>query len=144
MDGIGLLEELRERDLRFPVIVITAHGEVPLAVSALKAGAVDFIEKPFAGSILIDAVLAALLSWSDAPAADAETQRARQQLKLLTAREHEVLGALVAGKSNKDIAECLGISPRTVEVHRARVMEKLNVRSLSGLVRVAIVAGCKV
>ena len=143
MGGIELLQELRERKLNFPVIVMTGYGDVPLAVRALKAGAADFIEKPFPASVVIDAVLAALES-GDSPTAAAEAERVFAQFQCLTARERDVMDGLVGGKQNNEIAECLGIEPGAVEVHRAHIMEKMNARSLSSLVRMAITAGLKV
>jgi len=142
--GIELVERLRSDGSRFPVIVMTGYGEVPLAMRALRSGAIDFIEKPFAGNVLIDAVLDALRSMNDASSADAEAARATERLKLLAAEEREVMAALVAGKQNKEIAESLGISPDSVEVHRAHLMEKMNARGFSALVRMAIAAGFNV
>jgi two-component system response regulator FixJ len=143
MSGIELVKKLRERYLNFPVIVMTAYGEVPLAARALRTGAVDFIEKPFPGSILIDAVLAALQSMGDDPGYG-EEECAHERFGLLSLPEREVMAALIEGKPNKEIAESLGISQSTVEVHRIRLMEKMNARSLSALVRMAIAAGLKV
>ena len=140
IDGLQLLRQLQQRQLSFPVIVMTAHGEVPLAVSALKSGAVDFIEKPFPGETLIEAVLSALQK-IDANAADPNTAEINERIASLTPRECEVLDQLVAGNQNKMIAYHLGMSPRTVEVHRARVMEKMRARSLSALIRMVIAAG---
>jgi two-component system response regulator FixJ len=141
MDGIELLHQLRERNLHLPVIVMTAHGEVSLAVKALKAGATDFIEKPFAGEVLIDAVLSALQAAGQMHQRDADIADIKGRIASLTAREREVMDQLVAGNQNKIIAHNLGMSPRTVEVHRARVMEKMQARSLSALVRMVVAAG---
>lgn len=141
MDGIELLHRLRQRNLHLPVIVMTAHGEVSLAVQALKAGATDFIEKPFPGEVLIDAVLAALQTVDRIHQRDAEIADIEGLIASLTAREREVMDQLVAGNQNKVIAYNLGMSRRTVEVHRARVMEKMQARSLSALVRMAVAAG---
>lgn len=138
MDGISLLEALRRRGQHLPTIVVTGHGDVPLAVRAMKAGAVDFIEKPYEDTAILDAVAAALAS---RPVADGARTAALKQIALLSPREREVLEGLVAGKLNKIIAHELGISPRTVEVHRANVMEKLGTGSLSGAVRLALQAG---
>jgi two-component system response regulator FixJ len=138
MDGITLLEVLRRRGHQVPTIVVTGHGDVPLAVRAMKAGAVDFIEKPYEDTAILDAVAAALAA---RPAADGARAAALKQIALLSPREREVLEGLVAGKLNKIIAHELGISPRTVEVHRANVMEKLGTGSLSGTVRLALQAG---
>jgi two-component system, LuxR family, response regulator FixJ len=141
MDGIELLRRLSENNLHFPVIVMTAHGEVSLAVQALKAGARDFIEKPFPGGVLIDAVLSALQTVDRMHLRDADVAGIEGRIASLTAREREVMDQLVAGNQNKIIAYNLGMSPRTVEVHRARVMEKMQARSLSALVRMVVAAG---
>lgn len=141
MDGLELLHRLRERNLHSPVIVMTAHGEVSLAVQALKAGATDFIEKPFAGEVLIAAVLSALQTVDRMHQRDADIAGIEGRIASLTAREREVMDQLVAGNQNKIIAHNLGMSPRTVEVHRARVMEKMQARSLSALVRMVVAAG---
>jgi two-component system, LuxR family, response regulator FixJ len=117
---------------------------MPLAVRALKAGALDFIEKPFPGSVLIDAVLADLQSIDNALAPAAEAREISQRTALLTAREREVMNALIEGRQNNEIAGTLGISSRTVEIHRARVMEKMGARSLAALVRMAVTAGWEV
>jgi two-component system, LuxR family, response regulator FixJ len=140
MDGLELLRRLREQNLPLGVVVMTAHGEVPLAVQALKAGAVDFIEKPFAGEILLEAVETALRSIEQTHQKDADVAAFHEHIGSLTPREREVMGQLVAGHPNKVIAHNLGMSPRTVEVHRARVMEKMRVRSVSSLVRIAVSA----
>jgi two-component system response regulator FixJ len=141
MDGLELLREIRERTLPWPVVVMTAHGEVPLAVQALKAGATDFIEKPFPGETLIEAVLSALQTINETRKQDADIAEINGWIATLTPREREVLEQLVAGNQNKVIAYNLGMSPRTVEVHRARVMDKMQARSLSALVRMAVIAG---
>ena len=141
MDGLELQQRLTERALDFPMIVITGHGEVPLAVRAMKAGAVDFIEKPFASDIILDS-LAAACSRLTAPAEQDPTKAAAaSKLALLSPREREVLQGLLAGLPNKSIAYDLEISPRTVEIHRARVMDKMGARSLSELIRLALAAG---
>jgi two-component system response regulator FixJ len=141
MDGLELLQQLRERNLRLPVIVMTAHGEVSLAVQALKAGAADFIEKPFPGDVLLDAVLSALKVIDRTQQQDTDIAEINGRIASLTSREREVMGQLVAGNQNKVIAYNLGMSPRTVEVHRARVMAKMQARSLSTLVRMAVSVG---
>ena len=141
MDGLELLRDIRRRNLPWPVVVMTAHGEVPLAVQALKAGASDFIEKPFPGDVLIDAVLSALQRIDQAREQDADIAEINTKIATLTPREHEVFEQLVAGNQNKMIAYNLGMSPRTVEVHRARVMDKMQARSLPALVRMAVAAG---
>ncbi|MGE0258629.1 MAG: response regulator FixJ [Alphaproteobacteria bacterium] len=141
LDGLGLLQQINERNLHWPVVVMTAHGEVSLAVRALKAGASDFIEKPFPGDALFDAVLSALQTIDQTLKQDAELAEINYRMATLTPREREVLEQLVGGHQNKMIAYNLGMSPRTVEVHRARVMEKMQARSLPALVRMAVAAG---
>jgi two-component system response regulator FixJ len=141
MSGLDLQAELMRRGGGLPTIVITGHAEVPMAVRAVKAGAVDFIEKPFSDQLLLDRVRQAL----EIDRQDREVRRRREdaqrRLEGLTAREREVLGLVVAGKANKEIAADLGLSPKTVEVHRAHVMTKMDVDSLAELIRVAILAG---
>jgi two-component system, LuxR family, response regulator FixJ len=141
MDGLELQNRLAERGLSFPLIVITGHGDVPLAVQAMKAGALDFIEKPFAAEAMIQAVSAALARLAEPSEEDPLTAAASARLALLTPREREVLDGLLAGLPNKSIAYDLAISPRTVEIHRARVMDKMGARSLSELVRLSLAAG---
>ncbi|MDB5374951.1 MAG: uncharacterized protein JWP04_3593 [Belnapia sp.] len=136
LDGVAMVEALRRRGVSLPVILVSGHGDIPLAVRAMKAGAVDFIEKPYEDTAILGAVAAALRGLPPAPEAEAA-----RQIALLSPREREVLIGLVAGKPNKTIAHELGISPRTVEVHRAHVMDKLGVRSLSAAVRTALMAG---
>lgn len=138
MDGLELIAALKRRGPLPPVIVITGHGDVPMAVKTMKLGARDFIEKPFDPSILVAGIREALAARSGGGAAEAGI---RQRLGALTPRERQVLDQLVIGRSNKAIARELGISPRTVEIHRARVMEKMQAGSLSQLVRMAFVAG---
>jgi two-component system, LuxR family, response regulator FixJ len=137
MGGLELQQRLGERNLGFPLIVITGHGDVPLAVQAMKAGAIDFIEKPFASETLLASLETALMRLG-APA-----ERDATKLDLLSPREREVLEGLLAGLPNKSIAYDLGISPRTVEIHRARVMDKMGARSLSELIRLALAAGVR-
>lgn len=139
MDGLELLQALAARGPLPPVIVITGHGEVPMAVQAMKLGARDFLEKPFAPADLIASIRNALTAAAK-PAAAAHPEICGR-LERLTPREREVLGQLVIGRSNKGIARELAISPRTVEIHRARVMEKMRAESLSQLVRMAFAAG---
>jgi two-component system response regulator FixJ len=140
LNGLELQRRMSEQGIRLPVIVMTGHGDVPIAVEAMKAGAADFLEKPFGDEQLLTAVSGAVAisrRVRDEAAAVADTMR---RLATLTPREREVLGHLVAGQPNKTIAYDLGSSPRTVEVHRARVMEKMGARSLPELVRMTIAA----
>jgi two-component system response regulator FixJ len=142
MDGIAVQERLRAAKSPLPVIVMTGHADVPLAVRAMKAGAVDFIEKPFDDEAIIGTVHRALeIARQSQQAEPGPSPETAQRLATLTPREREVLEGLVAGRANKVIAFDLDISPRTVEIHRARVMEKMQARSLSQLVRMALEAG---
>jgi two-component system response regulator FixJ len=139
IDGLELIQVLRWRGALPPIIVITGHGDVSIAVRALKLGARDFLEKPFAPDLLVAAINESFTACAPSPGGpDAELAR---RLRSLTPREHEVLEQLVLGRSTKAIGRELGISPRTVEIHRARVMEKMCAGSLSQLVRMAFVAG---
>jgi two-component system, LuxR family, response regulator FixJ len=140
MDGLALLRHLRASGSACPLILITAHGDVPLAVAAMKAGAVDFIEKPFEAEALLSAVQAGLRQRRGNTAEADPGEAARRRLEVLTPREAEVLERLIAGESNKVAAATLGISPRTVEFHRARVMEKTGARGLPDLVRLWLAA----
>jgi len=140
MDGVELLRRLRDQSSRIPSIVITGHGDVPMAVEAMKAGALDFIEKPFEDQVLIAAIERAAQQLDRIEHADDATA-VRARLSNLSEREREVLTGVVAGHANKTIAYDLDISPRTVEVHRANVMTKMEARSLPELVRMAITAG---
>jgi len=141
LSGIELLRHLKDYDFKLPVIVITGHGEVPIAVEAMKLGAVDFFEKPFDGDKMIAAVQSALSSSRKNADRDAERREVQDRLATLTPRERDVLKGLVAGNPNKVIAFDLGISPRTVEIYRANVMTKMKSGSLSELVRMALHAG---
>ena len=140
MDGLETHQALRRRGIQFPVVIMTGHGDVSLAVKAMKAGAIDFIEKPFESSTLISAVDEALARLNGGGNSDDRAQAARSRLETLSAREREILDGLTNGLPNKSIAHELGISPRTVEVHRANVMTKLEVRSLSEALRIAFAA----
>ena len=140
MDGLELQQHLIDRSLDFPLIVITGHGDVPVAVRAMKAGAVDFIEKPFTYEAILDSLAVGFLRLT-APDKDPTKVAAIAKLELLSPRELEVLQGLLAGLPNKSIAYDLNISPRTVEIHRARVMDKMGARSLSELIRLALAAG---
>jgi len=141
LGGIDLLKRLNELDVSVPVIVITGHGDVPLAVEAMKFGAVDFFEKPFDDEALVAAVRSALDRRKDDSKRKAEVSLINSRLTELSNRERQVLEGLVAGRPNKVIAYDLGISPRTVEIYRANLMTKMQASSLSDLVRMAIVAG---
>jgi two-component system response regulator FixJ len=141
LDGLALQRRLNELGSRLPVIVMTGHGDVPIAVEALKAGAADFLEKPFDDTQLLAAVSSALATSKRERDEVAALAAITARLASLTPREREVLDRLVAGQPNKTIAYDLGSSPRTVEVHRARVMEKMHARSLPELVRMTIAAG---
>jgi two-component system response regulator FixJ len=141
ISGIELLCRLKELKLFLPVIVITGHGDVPLAVEAMKFGAADFLEKPFDDDILLAAVRAALNRQDSEGKRQAERAAIDDRLAGLSNREREVLEGLVAGRANKQIAFDLGISPRTVEIYRANLMTKMQAASLSELVRMALTAG---
>jgi len=138
VDGLELMRRIKAEGHRFPVIMITGHGDVPLAVEAMKLGAFDFLEKPFDDDTMIAAINAALHRVE----ADIESQRESfeiaERLDGLTPRERQVLEGLVAGQPNKAIGRDLGISPRTVEIYRAKVMDKMKASSLSELVRLAV------
>ncbi|MDB5415676.1 MAG: fixJ [Rubritepida sp.] len=141
MDGLSLMDVLSRRDIGLPVVVVTGHGDIALAVRAMRAGALDFVEKPYAEDRILEAVGAALESSREADRQRTLTLRAQAKVGTLSPREREVLAALVDGKANKVIGFDLGISPRTVEVHRANLMEKLGVRSLPEAVRIGLAAG---
>ena len=141
MSGVELLEKLKETGTSIPAVVITGHGDVPMAVAAMKAGAVDFIEKPFEDETLVEAIkrAASRLEENSTPMVDTATLRTR--LDSLSERERQVLSAVVAGLPNKTIGFDLGISPRTVEVHRANIMSKMQAKNLPELVRMSIAIG---
>jgi two-component system response regulator FixJ len=141
MDGMELQQRLTDMKLDFPVVIVTGHADVALAVRAMKAGAVDFIEKPFDEDAILNSVQHAQTRFAAQRATAQAGATAREKLATLTPREREVFDEMVRGKQNKMIAYDLDISPRTVEVHRARVLEKLEARSLSELVRLALAAG---
>ncbi len=141
ISGIDLLKRLRERGIGMPVIVMTGHGDVPLAVEAMKLGAADFFEKPFDDEALLASVRIALGNWEKGAREGAERAGVQERLTSLTNRERDVLDGLVAGKPNKIIAFDHGISPRTVEIYRANVMTKMEAGTLSDLVRMAMLAG---
>lgn len=141
MDGLEVQRALGERGITFPVIVLTGHGDVNVAVSAMKAGAIDFIEKPFEKAVLLAALEEGFAQIERSDRNRARAAEAATRLNVLTTREHDVLEGLVRGHPNKTIAYDLGISARTVEIHRANLMTKLNVRSLSEALRIAFAAG---
>ena len=143
IDGLELQRRLRDQGSPLPVIVMTAAADVGIAVRAMKTGAIDFLEKPFAEGALFDAIGRALAESERLRAADAAAHDAAERLAALTPREREVLDLLVDGLPNKAIANVLGTSPRTIEVHRARVLEKLQAHSLPDLVRIVLTAGPK-
>ena len=141
LSGIDLLRRVKELGIEVPVIVITGHGDVPLAVEAMRFGAVDFLEKPFDDEILLQSVRAALRQQAGAAKRQSERAEIENRLAALSPRERDVLGGLVAGRANKQIAFELGISPRTVEIYRANLMDKMQAGSLSELVRMALIVG---
>ncbi len=141
MSGIELLRKLKASGIELPVIVMTGHGDISLAVEAMKEGAVDFLEKPYDDEALLKAVHAALDRYARETKREAEKSQIRERLALLSQREREVLEGLIAGQANKVIAANLKISPRTVEIYRAHVMTKMEADSLSDLVRVSLMAG---
>jgi two-component system, LuxR family, response regulator FixJ len=141
MDGLALLEKLSARGTGAPVIIMTGFADVPLAVRAMRAGAVDFVEKPCPPDQIIASVRRALTRPAVKPVGDSARSEATARFEKLTQRERDVLNLVVAGDANKVIAHKLGISPRTVEIHRGRLMEKTQAQSLAELVRLAMLAG---
>jgi two-component system response regulator FixJ len=139
MDGLELQALLLKENIPMPIIVMTGQGDVQSAVRAMKAGALDFLEKPYSDEFLLNAIESALAG-ADRASVDREAAEATQRIAALSPREREVLDALVAGRQNKVIAFDLGISVRTVEVHRARMMERLGVRQLAEAVRLSVMA----
>jgi two-component system response regulator FixJ len=140
MSGIELLRRLKELKVGIPVIVITGHGDVALAVEAMKIGAADFFEKPFDDDLLVASVRAALRQQEDQTKRGVERAEIEHRISTLSPREKDVLAGLVEGRANKQIAFDLGISPRTVEIYRANLMNKMQANSLSDLVRMALLA----
>lgn len=140
MDGLTLQREVVRRRNDLPIVMVSGYGEVDMAVRAMKAGAVDFIEKPFESEALLASIRRAIAIGDRVRLQAAETKAARKMLALLTPREKNVMAELVSGLSNKAAAQKLGISPRTVEVYRAQIMDKLKANSLTDLVRTALVA----
>jgi two-component system response regulator FixJ len=141
MDGLEVQAALKEQGVLLPVIVMTGHGDVNIAVQAMKAGAVDFIEKPFEKAVLLSAIEEGFARIEQSGRRRARADEAKVRLEALTPREADVLQGLVRGHPNKTIAYDLGISPRTVEIHRANLMTKLDVASLSDALRIAFAAG---
>jgi two-component system response regulator FixJ len=140
MDGLEVQEALREKGVTLPVIIMTGHGDVSLAVQAMKAGAIDFIEKPFEKAVLLGSIEQAVDRLKHNAANRERAEDAAVRLQVLTPRERDVLEGLAKGLPNKTIAYDLGISPRTVEIHRANLMSKLGVKSLSEALRIAFAA----
>ena len=140
MDGLEVQQALQEKGVRLPVVIMTGHGDVSLAVKAMKAGAVDFVEKPFAKEVLLIALAEAFKRLERRETTEDRARDAEIQLQALTPRERDVLDGLARGLPNKTIAYDLGISPRTVEIHRANLMTKLGVRSLSEALKIAFAA----
>ncbi len=140
IDGLELQRRLKALGVHLPVIIMTGHADVPLAVEAMKAGAVDFIEKPFDDELLLSAIRLALDRYNELGHHETEVVQIQTRLQSLSPRERQVLDGLLAGYPNKTIAYDLKLSPRTVEVHRANVMMKMGADSLSGLVRMAVQA----
>jgi len=140
MDGLEVQAELVRRGQALPVIIMTGHGEIGIAVQAMKAGAIDFIEKPFEKAVLLAAIEQGTSRLEHSSANSRKTNQAAVKLRLLSSREREVLDGLAKGLPNKSIAYDLGISPRTVEIHRANLMSKLGVKSLSEALRIAFAA----
>jgi two-component system, LuxR family, response regulator FixJ len=141
LSGIDLLRRLRELKVAAPVIVITAHGDIPLAVEAMRMGAINFLEKPFDDDVLLASVRSALEQGDQDRARQAERSSIQSRIAALSNRERDVLEGLVAGRANKQIAYDLGISARTIENYRANLMIKMQAASLSDLVRMALIAG---
>ena len=140
MDGLEVQQALKDKGVTLPVIIMTGHGDVTLAVKAMKAGAIDFIEKPFEKASLLGAIEQGVKRLRDVEKGDDLAREATVRIGALTPRERDVLAGLAQGLPNKTIAYDLGISPRTVEIHRANLMTKLEVRSLSEALRIAFAA----
>jgi RNA polymerase sigma factor (sigma-70 family) len=135
INGLTLQQLMLERDIRLPVIIITGHGDVPMAVNAMKNGALDFLEKPFDDEVLLRLVDKAMAEAGKRFSEQNEQRELQELYETLSRREHEVMELVVTGNSNREIAETLGISPKTVEVHRSRVMSKMRAESLAQLVQ---------
>lgn len=141
LNGLALQQALVEKDYCLPIVFITGHGDIPMSVRAMKAGAVDFIPKPFHADVLLEAIDRALAHSRQERKTRAEVTEIRNRLAMLTPREYEVLVQVVAGKLNKQIGVVLGAAEKTIKVHRGRVMQKMKVQSLAELVRIAEKAG---
>ena len=144
MSGLELQEHFIKHQINIPIIIITGHGDVPMAVRAMKSGAIDFIEKPFNDELLLESIRNALNMDVEQRAAQAERAEIATRLANLTPREHEVMEMVTAGKANKEIAQTLGVSAKTVEAHRSRVMEKMQADSLAELVKMAVAANIEI
>ena len=138
IDGLELLRRLKAAGAMLPAIMVTGHGDIQMAVEAMKNGAIDFIEKPFSDDVLIDSITRAVERAAEQTRSTAATESVKQRIATLSDRERQVLKGVVAGQPNKVIANELGISPRTVEVYRAGLMAKMQARSLPELVRMAL------
>ena len=138
MSGLELQQQLNLRGAVIPVIFMTGHGDIPMAVEAMQHGAFDFLQKPFRDQDLLDRIQRAIIKDTEQRQSLGEHQRIKAHLETLTAREREVLDLMTQGKQNKMIAQDLGVSPRTVEIHRARVMEKMDAQSVAQLVRMML------
>ncbi|MEO1303811.1 MAG: response regulator [Pseudomonadota bacterium] len=141
MDGLAVQSALNQRGINMPVIILTGHGDVPVAVEAMKGGAIEFLEKPYEKQALVGAIENAFTLLDSQAADDKRSKDAKAKLTALTPREMDVLECLVSGMTNKGVAQALSISPRTVEIHRAHMMEKLQADSLSTALRIAFLAG---
>jgi FixJ family two-component response regulator len=137
LNGLELQQALAERNIGLPIIFITGHGDIPMSVRAMKAGAADFLAKPFKSSALLTAIQQAIAGHVQARRAGAELAEVRARVELLTAREREVMALVVRGLLNKQVGTQLGVSEKTVKVHRARIMRKMQVHSLAELVRLS-------
>ena len=144
IDGIQLMSVLRDRAVKWPVIILTAHGEIQIAVQAMKLGAIEFLEKPFEFNALETCLQSAFAQLASVTAIDAVQSSARCRFNLLSPREHDVADLLMQGISNKVAAHTLSLSVRTIEMHRANALAKLNVKSLAEVVRLAADAGLKI
>ncbi|MEE9392600.1 MAG: response regulator [Planctomycetota bacterium] len=144
MSGLELQKKLREMNLRLPIIVVTGHSDVPMAVTAMRDGAFDLLEKPYTDEVLLERIREALHEDADIRRVEGGLDEVKAKLQDLSPREREVMEFVVAGYLNKQIASKLGLSVKTIEVHRSRVMQKMKARSLAALVRMAMTAGIEV